>query len=86
MMSKTAMIRARVEPELKEEAEAVLHGLGLTSTEAITLFYRQLALQQGLPFAVRLPNAETREAMRQAAAGEQLTEWPDLEALRAAHR
>jgi DNA-damage-inducible protein J len=85
-MPKTAMIRARVEPELKAEAEEVLHGLGLTSSEAITLFYRQLALQRGLPFAVRLPNALTREALRQAAAGEDLTEWPDLEALRAAHR
>jgi DNA-damage-inducible protein J len=85
-MPKTAMIRARVEPELKAEAEEVLHGLGLTSTEAITLFYRQLALQRGLPFAVRLPNALTREALRQAVAGEDLTEWPDLEALHAAHR
>jgi DNA-damage-inducible protein J len=80
------MIRARVEPELKQEAEAVLHELGLTSSEAVTLFYRQLALQRGLPFAVRLPNAETREALRQAVAGEDLTEWPDLDALRAAHR
>ena len=49
-MAKTAMIRARVEPELKQEAEKVFTKLGLTATEAIRLFYRQTALHNGLPF------------------------------------
>ena len=39
-MAKTEMIRARVEPELKYQAEEVFSGLGLSPTEAITLFYR----------------------------------------------
>jgi addiction module antitoxin, RelB/DinJ family len=84
-MAKTEMIRARVEPELKHAAEAVLKELGLTPTEAITLFYKQVTLHRGLPFAVELPNAETREAMRDALAGRDLSEWPDVEALKAAH-
>ena len=47
-MAKTEMIRARVEPHLKQEAEEIFSRLGLSSTEAITLFYRQVALQHGL--------------------------------------
>jgi len=85
-MSKTEMIRARVEPDLKQAAESVLKELGLTPTEAITLFYKQVTLKQGLPFAVELPNAETRAAMQDAIDGRNLTEWEDLEALKAANR
>ncbi len=50
-----------------------------------TLFYKQVTLRRGLPFAVKIPNLETREAMRQALEGEDLTEWSDLEALERAH-
>lgn len=84
-MAKTEMIRARVEPELKSQAEEVFLGLGLSPTQAITLFYRQVTLHQGLPFAVKIPNAETVAAMRQAHAGEGLTEYADLEDLKARH-
>ena len=59
-MAKTAMIRARMEPELKQEAEEVLAEVGLSPTEAIRLFYRQVSLHKGLPFDVRVPNAATR--------------------------
>ena len=65
-MDNTETIRVRVEPEIKREAEEVFEALGLSATEAITLFYRQVALCQGLPFTVKIPNAETREAIRQA--------------------
>jgi DNA-damage-inducible protein J len=85
-MAKTEMIRARVEPALKEKAEDVLAHLGLTPTEAITLFYRQVTLHRGLPFPVRLPNAETRKAMREARSGRGLTEWRSVEALKTANR
>lgn len=85
-MPKTESIRARVEPDLKAQAEAVFGALGLTPTEAITLFYRQVTLHHGLPFEVRIPNAETQAALRDAMEGENLTEWSSLEALKAAHR
>jgi DNA-damage-inducible protein J len=65
-MAKSEMIRARVEPELKHEAEAVLDKLGMTPTEAITLFYKQVTLYRGLPFPVRIPNAATRKALQEA--------------------
>ena len=58
-MSKTATIRARVEPELKNKAEHVFSKLGLTTTQAITLFYKQVELRNGLPFEVAIPNVTT---------------------------
>lgn len=67
-MAKSAMIRARVEPRLKHDAEAVLDKLGMTPTEAITLFYRQVKIYRGLPFAVRIPNKETIRAIRETRA------------------
>ena len=57
-MTKSAMIRARIRPKLKDEVEAILAELGLNPTEAITLFYEQIRLRQGLPFAVKLPDEE----------------------------
>lgn len=55
-MTKSAMIHARVDPALKAEVESILQSLGLSATQAITLYYQQIKLQQGLPFAVRLPS------------------------------
>jgi DNA-damage-inducible protein J len=84
-MAKTETIRARVEPELKQEAEAVLKALGLNASEAITMFYRQVALRRALPFEVKLPNETTRAAIRDALEGADVTEWADLEQLKATH-
>ena len=84
-MTKTETVRARVEPQLKREAESVLKDLGLSPAEAIRLFYKQVTLRHGLPFAVGIPNAETRDAMRQALEREDLSEWSDLEALKRSH-
>ncbi len=65
-MPKTAMIRARTEPALKEEAEHVFDELGLSQTEAINLFYRQVVLHHGLTFEVKIPNAATAAAIAAA--------------------
>ncbi|MEE8393451.1 MAG: type II toxin-antitoxin system RelB/DinJ family antitoxin [Rhodospirillales bacterium] len=85
-MAKSEMIRARMEPSIKRSAEAVFKALGMTASEAITLFYKQVALHRGLPFAVRIPNQATEEAMNQALAEEDLNEYPDVGALKAGHR
>jgi DNA-damage-inducible protein J len=68
-MGKSQTIRARVEPALKRDAEAVLRKIGLTSSEAITLFLTQVRLNKGLPFAVRVPNKQTRQALKDAREG-----------------
>ena len=84
-MAKTEMIRARVEPELKREAEELFSELGLSATEAITLFYKQVTLHRGLPFSVRMPNVETVQALQQARDGVGLAEYASLEDLKAQH-
>ena len=58
-MSKSAMVRARLEPELKEDVENIFHKLGLSVTQAITLFYKQVNLRKGLPFNIVIPSDET---------------------------
>lgn len=68
-MSKTTMITARVDPKLKRATEKVLKDLGLTTSQAITLFFNQISLRKGLPFAVAIPNTETAQAIEDALAG-----------------
>jgi DNA-damage-inducible protein J len=63
---KTAYINARVTPSLKKEAAKVLASLGVSTTDAITMFLRQVVLHRGLPFPVRVPNSETVAAIETA--------------------
>jgi addiction module RelB/DinJ family antitoxin len=60
MATKTATVRARIEPGVKEEAERILEELGLSPTQALVAFYRAIIRQRGLPFALREPNATPR--------------------------
>lgn len=54
-MSKTSNIFVRVKPEVKEQAEKVLEQLGIPMSNAIGLFLRQVVMQRGIPFDVKLP-------------------------------
>lgn len=69
MMHKVATINARIEPELKTEAENILHTVGLSAAEAIRLFYKQICLKRGLPFEIKIPNKKTLRAMHDADTG-----------------
>jgi len=62
-MAKTEMIRARTEFTLKQDVETIFEKLGLSSSEAINIFFRQVKLWKGLPFDVRIPRDETIEAL-----------------------
>lgn len=73
-MSKTAMIRSRMEPALKTQVEGVLKKLGLSVSDAINLFYHQIKLRQGLPFNIELPNKETRKTFNQTDQGKELVQ------------
>src|SRR5258706_11569859 len=64
--TKSADVRLRLEPELKEEAVRILADAGLELSIAIRLFLKQVVAHRGLPFEVRQPNAATLRAMRQA--------------------
>ena len=71
-MSKTSTIRARIEPDLKSKAEQIFQQLGLTTTQAITLFYKQVELKNGLPFDVVIPNKTTLKTFSNTDAGRDL--------------
>ena len=64
--SKTTDVRSRIEPDLKDRASEVLAACGLNLSDAIRLFLRQVVVQEGLPFAVKTPNATTIAAMKEA--------------------
>ena len=55
-MPKSANLYARIEPEVKEQAESILNALGIPASNAITMFYKQIILNNGLPFEVKLPD------------------------------
>ena len=80
-MGKTTTLSVRMEPALKRAAEDVLRKLGLPASQAVTLFYRQLVLQKGLPFDVKIPNKVTREALEDAVKGRDLTHYASVEEL-----
>ena len=74
---KTATVRARIEPGLKKDVESLFEKLGLSATEAIQIFYRQIRLRQGLPFDVALPNAKTRQVFGETDKGKNLVRAKD---------
>lgn len=80
-MPKTAVISARIDPELKHSAERIFKELGLTTTQAITLFYKQVELQSGLPFSVKIPNELTLEALEEARTRQNLENFNTIEDL-----
>lgn len=80
-MAKTAVISARIDPNLKRLADAVFQELGLTTTQAITLFYKQVHLQQGLPFIVKIPSGTTLDALDDAKERRNLEEFNSTEDL-----
>lgn len=69
-MSKVATINTRIEPKLKKDAEHILHQVGLSTAEAVRLFFTHICLSKGLPFEVKLPNKETIAALEELEAGQ----------------
>ena len=66
-------IHARIDPDLKTNVSAILKGLGLNESDAIRLFYQQIKLNRGIPFAIKIPNEETLETFRKTDEGVDLS-------------
>lgn len=77
-MSKTVMIHARVQSDLKADTEKIFRKLGLSTTEAITVFFSQVKLRKGLPFDVKIPNKTTVETFMKTDAGKELNEYKNM--------
>lgn len=87
MSTKTANLYARIEPELKEQAEMILSSLGIPASNAITMFYRQIVLNNGLPFELKLPTVRIPDVskMSEAEISEELLKgYADMESGRTA--
>ena len=65
-MAKAGHISARIDETDKKKAEAVFKQLGITASQAISMFYKQVHLRNGIPFPVELPNETTRKAIQDA--------------------
>ena len=68
-MAATEIVRARIDRDTKERAAQALEAMGLTISDAIRLLMLRIADERRLPFAVKVPNAATRQAMRDLEAG-----------------
>jgi DNA-damage-inducible protein J len=68
-MAKTVHMSLRLEPELKQDVEVIFRDMGITSSTAVGMFFRQVALQRRLPFDVCVPNEETVAALEEAERG-----------------
>lgn len=67
-MAKTSSIHIRVEPQIKKEVEKILNTLGMTSTEAINIYLKQIILNSGIPFEIKMPqfSEEMIEAIKES--------------------
>ncbi len=81
-MNKDDRIQARIEPELKQAAEAIFAQLGISSGEAIRMFYSQVKMRGGIPFDVVVPSQKTLDAMEEAEHPEALDKYSSFGNLR----
>ena len=80
-MAETTVVSVKIDPELKRSAERIFEELGLTTAQAIALFYEQVDIHRGLPFSVKVPNETTKEALEDAKARRKLESFDSLEEL-----
>lgn len=71
-MAKTAIIQARIDPEVKNKAQNILSHLNISMSEAISIFLTQITLNRGFPFDIKIPNDLTSETLLKSEKGEEL--------------
>ena len=76
---KTVSIHARIKPELKNEVESILDKIGLTTTEAIKLYFNQIVLTKSIPLNLKLPNDETVKVIEEIEKGINLHKFDNAE-------
>lgn len=81
-MSMTDRVTTRIDPAIKKKALKVFGQLGLSEAEAIRLFYAQVILHHGIPFPVKIPNAETLAAFEESRKSEKSRTYKNFRELR----
>ena len=66
MTSPTSMLHVRIDDETKLQATQALAAMGLSMSDAVRLFLRRVVVEQAFPLELKVPNAETRAAMKEA--------------------
>lgn len=69
ILMKTTMIHARIDPKTKDHVETIFRQLGMTTTQAIRLFYQQVVIRNGMPFDINVPNQVTQKAIEASRLG-----------------
>ena len=72
-MANGAVVQARIDPQIKEDARDVLDELGMSMSEAIVVYLRQIVLRRAIPFELKLPNKATLQAVEQLESGKGVT-------------
>lgn len=80
-MPKTATLTVRIDPKVKREAFKVFEKLGITASQAVTLYFAQVSAEKGLPFRPHIPNEETERVIQDALAGKNLKSFDNVEDL-----
>lgn len=80
-MSKTAFVRARVEPSLKIVAESVLRTIGITPTQAITMLYKKVVIENQWPLEMKIPNEITKKVFEETDCGMGVVECKSVDDL-----
>jgi DNA-damage-inducible protein J len=71
-MAKTAIIQARIDPEVKNKAQNILNKLHITMSEAISIFLTQVSLNRGIPFDIKIPSDLTADTLNKSEKGKEL--------------
>jgi DNA-damage-inducible protein J len=80
-MAKTATLTVRLDAQIKHDAQEVLKQLGMTTTQAISMYFSQISAEKALPYHPHIPNAETEAAMQELIDGKNLRTFETVEEL-----
>lgn len=80
-MAKTATIQARVDPEIKKNAQKILRALNISMSEAISIYLAQVTRYKGIPFEIKIPNELTDRTLKKSEARKELHRVSDVDEL-----
>lgn len=79
--SKTVVVQARMNPDLRDDVDQIFERIGISRTEAIKVFFQQVRVHRGFPFELRIPNEEMQQTFRDTDAGKNLHSYDSEEEL-----
>ena len=82
MKIKESSVRARIEPDLKEDVENILNRMGISTAEAIRIFMNQIRLHNGIPYPLQVPNQSTETALEETADYKSLSSYNSVKDLK----